>query len=107
MSTLENCMQYILLRVTSWRTPSASTKMRRLIHSCSMLNNGLNGVKMATNHRFLDGLGVFDHHRGTDLVASISNNSAVQRNVGVLLFQTFFTCICARNSAVAAALVVK
>jgi hypothetical protein len=38
-------------------------------------------VKMATNHRFLDRLGVFDHHRGTYLVASISNNSAVQRNV--------------------------
>ena len=68
---------------------------------------GFNGVKMATNHRFLDGLGVFDHHRGTDLVASISNNSAVQRNVVGLLFQTFFTCICARNSVVATLQLVK
>ena len=98
---------------SSRRDSNTSTRNSRrqyqadYIHSCSMLNNGLNGVKMATNHRFLDGLGVFNHHRGTDLVASVSNNSAVQRNVGVLLFQTFFTCICARNSAVAAALVVK
>eukprot|EP00978_Attheya_sp_CCMP212_P004066 scaffold8751_cov35-Attheya_sp.AAC.1 len=44
---------------------------------------------MATNHRFLDRLGVFDRHPGTNLVASISNNSAVQRNVVGLLFQTF------------------